>query len=191
MLNARIQKLGRVASAMEIGQIRYIMRCSQQRLSASYNKDHIELGSKERDLSRPSRLPLARFCVFLSVAVGIGLGQGNYGYAEEPESAPSHAMYSAVAPGLLASKGFAGLLQPGVEAQVQDLIVGPQQVVPDVPVSGVEIVELRSGAIQITLDGKVSEQRPGSYWIVYPHQKYSLHNSETMALLHVVTLTAR
>jgi hypothetical protein len=126
-------------------------------------------------------------CLLTGICATVGLSDDAYtAQSESPHNAVS---YEAVAPGLLAAKSFAGRLQPGVMAQVQDFIVGPGQSVSDIPTPGVEIVELKSGTIETTLDARVTERRPGNYWIVNPHQKYSLRNRGGVAVLHVVTLT--
>lgn len=125
----------------------------------------------------------------LLTGICVTVGLSNHAYSAQSEPSQNAVSYEAVTPGLLAAKSFVGRLQPGVMAQVQDFIVGPGKSVSGIPTTGVEILELKSGTIETTLDARVTERRPGNYWIVYPHQKYSLRNGGGIAVLHVVTLT--
>jgi len=92
--------------------------------------------------------------------------------------------YESVAAGLLRSRTFATEALPGVEVEIQDLILGPGKSAREIPVPGVEVLELKSGEVETTIGGQTLRRRPGNYWVVRPGQKYSLKSLGGMAVLH-------
>lgn len=92
--------------------------------------------------------------------------------------------YESVATGLLRSRTFATEALPGVGVEIQNFILGPGKSAREIPVQGVEVLELKSGEVETTIDGQTLRRRPGSYWVVRPGQKYSLKSLGGMAVLH-------
>jgi hypothetical protein len=111
---------------------------------------------------------------------------------QAPAGGPA-AQYAQLAQGILMSGTpiFATDSIPHYRVEVRDLIVGPKQSAPEVPLKGFALMELRSGIVETTIDGKAERREAGSYWLVPPRSRLAIRNIGEVAIVRVVLLTPR
>ena len=99
--------------------------------------------------------------------------------------------YRSVAEGVHEAQIFGTDTLRDVRVEVKDLILGPGKSAPDVPLAGFGVTELKSGEVEMTIDGQTTRRRPGDFWLVRPGQKYAIKSLGAMAVLHVVIFTRK
>jgi hypothetical protein len=97
--------------------------------------------------------------------------------------------FEQVAEGVQAAQLFRTDALRGLIVEVKDIIVGPGKAGPQIPTQGFAVTELKSGAIETTIDGQTARRKPGDFWIVNPGQRYGIKSVDAMAVLHVVIFT--
>ncbi len=98
-----------------------------------------------------------------------------------------------LAPGILGSAAplFMTDSVPRYHIEIRDLMLGPKQNAPDVPLTGFTVMELRSGAVEVSVNGKVTRQEGGGYWLVPTGARVAIRNLAEVSFIRTVTLTPR
>src|SRR6266567_3811792 len=87
--------------------------------------------------------------------------------AQQPTQSQQPPRYKQLAPGILASEPvFATDSLPRYHVEIRDLVLGPKQTAPTVPLEGFVLMELRSGTLQVTINGTATRREAGASWLV-------------------------
>ncbi len=136
-------------------------------------------------LSHTPRLSLL-ICLLLSALPAAIQGQ-------QPAPSQQPGRYTQLAEGILASTEpvFATDSIPRYHVEVRDLILGPNQNAPKVPLSGFTLMELRSGVVETTDGGKAVRRETGSVWLVARGAQLSIRNLSEAAVIRATSLVPR
>lgn len=98
-----------------------------------------------------------------------------------------------LAPGILASTTplFTTDSLPGYHVETIDLVMGPNQTAERVPLEGFVLMELRSGAADVTIDGRTTRREAESLWIVRRGARVSIKNAAEVTVIRATTLAPR
>ena len=101
--------------------------------------------------------------------------------------------FKQLAPGILASATplFVTDSVPRYHIEVRDLMLGPKQNAPEVPLTGFTVMELRSGAVEVSVSGKVRRQENGGFWLVPRGARVGIRNLAEISFIRIVTLIPR
>jgi hypothetical protein len=80
---------------------------------------------------------------------------------------------------------------PHYRIQVQNLVLGPNQNAPQVHLEGFALMELRSGTLEMTIDGKSARQETGTSWFVHQGARLALRNVSEVAIIRTTTFVPR
>jgi len=132
---------------------------------------------------------LTRRTVVLAVALLFRTGALG---AQQP-TATSERTLRQLAPGVLASTTplFATDSLPGYHVETIDLVLGPNQTAERVPLAGFVLMELRSGAAEVTIDGRTTHREAESQWIVRRGARLAIKNAAEVTVIRATTLTPR
>ena len=112
--------------------------------------------------------------------------------SDEPAgSTASRLHYEAVAEGVYVAHLLATAEHHDLRVEIQDSIFGPGKSQSDVPLTGIQVTELKSGEVETTVDGRTEHRKPGDFWVVHPGQKYGIRNIAGMAVLHSIVVAAK
>src|SRR5262245_12617597 len=103
-------------------------------------------------------------CTALSTAALVVLsGQQPPPGQARPQGPPTET-YRQLGEGVMASSEpvFATDSLPGYRTQVLNLVMGPNKSAPQVPLEGFALMELRSGTLEVTINGKSVRQETGT-----------------------------
>jgi hypothetical protein len=106
---------------------------------------------------------------------------------QKPES------YRQLAEGVMASSEpvFATDSLAHFHIQVLNLVLGPNKSAPRVPLEGAAIMELRSGSLEVTINGRTTRQEIGATWFVPAGAKLALKNLSEVAIIRTTMLAPR
>jgi hypothetical protein len=99
--------------------------------------------------------------------------------------------YESIAPGVVGARVFTSDALRDVTIEVKDLILGPGKSAANVPMHGVGLMELKSGEVETSIDGKTIRRRPGDYWVVRADQPYSIKNLGGQVVIQAFILTRK
>jgi hypothetical protein len=99
--------------------------------------------------------------------------------------------YTQLAAGILTTTHFVTDSVRGYHIETRDLVVGAHQTSPAVPIDGFEVMELRSGSVEVAIAGRSARYRAGDYWFVRPEQRVAIRNLGELAVIHTLVLVPR
>lgn len=103
----------------------------------------------------------------------------------------SRTPYTPYAPGVLSATHFTTDSLPSYRIEVRDLLIGPRGEASDIPVPGFALMEVRAGAIDLSLNDTRSQRDLGNYWIVPRGVRVAIRNLGELAVIRVVFFTPR
>jgi hypothetical protein len=136
------------------------------------------------------RREMTRLCPFLGALLLFFLS-GPALLGQQPTRVQEGNQFKQLAPGILV--GAQGIFTtdslPGYHVQVQDLVMGPKQEAPQIPLEGFAFMELRSGTVEVTIDGKSTRQEAGAWWFVRRGARVAIRNLEEVATIRAIVFT--
>jgi hypothetical protein len=98
--------------------------------------------------------------------------------------------YRQLAEGVMASSEpvFATDSLAHYRVRVLNLVLGPNQNAPRVPLEGAAIMELRSGTVAVSINGKTTRQEVGATWFVPDGAKLALKNLSEVVIIRTTVL---
>jgi hypothetical protein len=142
---------------------------------------------------RLTRCRPALACLALSaVAPALLSGQQPPPGQAKPPGPPAET-YKQLAEGVMVSSEpvFTTDSLPQYRIQVQNLVLGPNKSAPRVPVEGFALMELRSGTLEVTINGKSTRQETGSSWFVPQGARLALRNLSEVAVIRATVFVRR
>jgi quercetin dioxygenase-like cupin family protein len=131
-------------------------------------------------------------CLAMVLTLAITLGGAAPILAQaRPEGAAGAVRYETLAEGVHEAKLAATDALPDVRLEVNDVLLGPGKSAPSKAFDGFQIVELKSGEVETTIDAQIVKRRPGEFWVVRPGQTYAVRNLGGPVVLHVITLVRK
>ena len=104
-------------------------------------------------------------------------------------SGPSDAeRFTLLAPGVASATRFATDSLPGYHVEVRDLLLGPIETAPDVPLDGFALMELSTGEIEISIDERKERREAGDLWFVRRGARIAIRNLGEIATIHTTVL---
>lgn len=112
--------------------------------------------------------------------------------AQQPTQAPQAPRYKQLAPGILASEPvFMTDSLPRYHVEIRDLVLGPKQVAATVPLAGFTFMELRSGTLEVTVNGTATRREAGAAWLVPRGARLALTNLGEVAVIRSAVFVPR
>ena len=114
-------------------------------------------------------------------------------HAQQQEAGHKPREVKQLAPGVLASAEplFTTDSLPRYRVVVRDLMLGPKLEAPKVPLEGFTLMELRAGAVEVSVNGKVTRYETDSYWLVPNGARVAIRNVGELSVIRAVTLIPR
>src|SRR5262245_19338382 len=138
------------------------------------------------------RLPMKDAWLALVLALSITLGRTPPILAQaSPEGAAGAVRYDTLAEGVHEAKLAATDALSDVKVELDDVLLGPGKSAPSKAFDGFQIVELRTGEVETTIDAQIAKRRPGEFWVVRPGQSYAVRNLGGFVVLHVITVVRK
>ncbi len=146
-------------------------------------------------MTRLPRRTLVLAAALLFRVGALGAQQPTAQPAQRPQAPPPppERTLRQLAPGILASTTplFATDSLPGYHVETIDLVMGPNQTAERVPLAGFVLMELRSGAADVTIDGRTTHREAESQWIVRRGARVTIKNAAEVTVIRATTLTPR
>jgi len=148
-------------------------------------------------MTRLPRRTLVLAAALLFRAGALGAQQPTAQPAQRPQvpppPPPPERTLRQLAPGILASVTplFTTDSLPGYHVETIDLVMGPNQTAERVPLTGFVLMELRSGAADVTIDGRTTRRETESHWIVRRGARVTIKNAAEVTVIRATTLTPR
>jgi hypothetical protein len=129
-------------------------------------------------------------CITLSAAAPAALSCQQPGPDTTRQTPPKPEVYRQLAEGVMASSEpvFATDSLPNYRVQILNLVVGPNKSAPRVPLDGAALMELRSGTLEVTINGRTTRREIGATWFVPAGAKVALRNLSEVAIIRTTVL---
>jgi hypothetical protein len=144
----------------------------------------------------PKRVFMLASAVVLLLASGIHVraaGQTPPAPTQPPRASAAET-FTVLAPGVLwsATPVFASDAMPGQHVEVRNLIFGPNQNAPWVPVTtGFVLMELRAGVVEVTIDGQTSRKEGTNTWLVPRGAQLAIRNLTEITVIRTTLFLPR
>ena len=126
------------------------------------------------------------------LTLGVTLGDAAPILAQaRPEGSAGAVRYETLAEGVHEAKLAATDALPDVRVEVNDVLLGPGKSAPSKAFDGFQIIELKTGEVETTIDGQIVKRRPGEFWVVRPGQTYAVRSLGGFGVLHVITVVRK